>query len=282
MDKNIYLSSGKFAEFCGTTKETLRHYHNKKILVPAKQEENGYFYYTINQYLIFELIQLLSNTGISLQQIKEYLNDYSIDNFMQLIQTSYENLVRRKDEIECMMRMINNSVNSIQEVKSKKLNTVFIEKNDCEYFWTFDTEPIFYENLKEFSEAVYKFRRHNQENDFSGEYFYTCFISDSDFYNKNYCVKTIAIKTDLIEKCTHLKAEGYYAVIYHKGNPKTVVNSLNKMKNFLEENNLEIFDKIYQTELVNNQITQNEEDYVTKISVPIKDNKNFRMYLNKK
>ena len=33
--KITYFSSGEFARLCGTTKETLRHYHNIGLLVPA-------------------------------------------------------------------------------------------------------------------------------------------------------------------------------------------------------------------------------------------------------
>ena len=280
MDKDIYLTSGKFAELCGTTKETLRHYHNKKLLVPAKQEENGYFYYTIDQCLIFELIQLLSNTGNSLQQIKEFLNNYSVDNFLNLAQNSYENLIKRKNEIEYMMRVIDNSVKGIHETINKKLNTVFVEKHDCEYFWTFPIESIYYENLNDFLQAVYKFRKYNIENNFVGEFFYTNFFSASDFFNKNYRINTIAVKTNSLKECTALKPEGYYAVIYHKGNPRTIVNAFDKLNSFLKKYNLKIYDTVYETEIINNQVTQNEDDYIIKIYVQLQDDKNLRIYLS--
>ena len=37
--KITYFSSGEFARLCGTTKETLRHYHNIGLLVPARTTE---------------------------------------------------------------------------------------------------------------------------------------------------------------------------------------------------------------------------------------------------
>lgn len=282
MNKNIYLSSGKFAELCGTTKETLRHYHNKGLLVPAKQEDNGYFYYTVSQCLIFELIQLLSNTGNSLQQIKEYLNDYSIDNFSILMENSYQNLIKRKNEIDCMMRVIKNSMNCIEENKSKETGIIFVEKCECEYFWSFNIEPILYEDLSAFSQAVYKFRKYNKENNFIGEFFYTCFMEKEDFLTKNYHINGIAVKTDLLEKCISVKPEGFYVVLYHKGKPETIKNSLDKLNLFLKEHDLSIYETIYQTDIINNQITQNEDDYVVKISVHLQDDKNLRLYLNKR
>lgn len=282
MNKNIYLTSGKFAELCGTTKETLRHYHNKKLLIPAKQEDNGYFYYTVSQCLIFELIQLLSNTGNSLQQIKEYLNDYSIDNFSILMENSYQNLIKRKNEIDYMMRVIKNSMNCIEENKNRKNGIIFVEKCECEYFWSFHIEPILYEDLSAFSQAVYQFRKYNKENNFIGEFFYTCFMGKEDFLTKNYRINGVAVKTDLLEKCISVKPEGFYVVLYHKGKPETIKNSLDKLNLFLKEHDLNIYETIYQTDIINNQITQNEDDYVVKISVHLQDDKNLRLYLNKR
>lgn len=282
MKKNIYLSSGEFAELCGTTKETLRHYHNKGLLIPSKQESNGYFYYTINQTLVFELIQLLAHTGNSLQQIKDYLDSYSVENFSKLIKTAYKNLEIKKKEIEHMMRVIDNSVNFIQESKNSKIGEVFIENSPTEYFWTFDIEPVLFEELDILYRPIYNFRKYNKEKNFITEYFYSYFISDKDFLKNNYLIRTIAVKTDFPENSTHTKPEGYYAVIYHKGEPCFIKNSLNKLNKFLSDNNLKICSLIYKNEIINNQITKDEDDYVTKISVQLKEDKNFKQIFENK
>lgn len=268
MKKSVYLSSGEFAKLCGTTKETLRHYHNKELLIPSKQESNGYFYYTIDQCLTFELIQLLSHTGNSLQEIKNYLNSYGSENFLKLMKKAYKNLEQKKNEIEYMMRVINNSTNAIKESIVNKFGEIFITKCSTEYFWTLEIEPVFYEELDIFY-SIYNFIKYNKENNFSTEYFYSYFISDTYFLKKDYFIKTIAVKTDFLETATYIKPEGEYAVLYHKGNPYLIKESLNKLNNFLIQHNLKISGPVYINELINNQITQNEDDYVTKISVQI-------------
>lgn len=52
MKKEYFLTSGEFAELCGTTKETLFHYDEIGILKPAWLGENRYRYYTPAQFLI--------------------------------------------------------------------------------------------------------------------------------------------------------------------------------------------------------------------------------------
>ena len=54
-----WLTSGAFAGFCGTTKETLRHYKDIGLLSPAHRGENGYFYYDVEQFYDFYAISIL-------------------------------------------------------------------------------------------------------------------------------------------------------------------------------------------------------------------------------
>ena len=44
------MPCGAFAALCGTTKETLRHYKDVGLLLPAHQGDNGYFYYDVEQF----------------------------------------------------------------------------------------------------------------------------------------------------------------------------------------------------------------------------------------
>lgn len=285
MNKTIYLSSGKFADLCGTTKETLRHYHNKGLLNPVKQEENGYFYYSVNQCLTFELIQLLTQTGNSLEEVKKYIDNCSVDNFLILMEKSYNNLVERKNEIEKMMRMIKNSTNSILENKNSS-KEISIKKYEEEHYWFFDIEPILYEDFNSFLPAVYNFKKFNKENNFSPEHFCTYFISAPNFLTKNYLINAMAIKTLLLkniknlEKYIHTKSKGYYVDVFHKGKPETIKNSLDKLNDFLALHNLKIYSRIYLTEVIYNQVTQNEDDYVMKISVQIEEDENLKIFLN--
>lgn len=269
MSKDIYLLSGQFAKLCGTTKETLRHYHKKGILIPAKQEQNGYFYYSINQCLTFELIQLFTQTGNSLEEIKKYLNNCSIENFSVLMKKSYQNLLERKNSIEQMIRIVEHSIDYTEESKNK-CQEIIIEECPAEYFWSFKIDPIQYEDLNKVSQAVYQFRKFNNKNEFITEYFYTYFIDKKNFIEKNYLIDTISVKTDISNKYNFIKPEGDYLSIYHRGKPETIKNSLDKLNYLIEKHNLRIFNKIYQTEIINNQITQDENKYIVKISIQIK------------
>ena len=50
------FTSGEFAKFCNTTKDTLFHYDDINLLKPAKIAPNGYRYYSANQAFLFDMI----------------------------------------------------------------------------------------------------------------------------------------------------------------------------------------------------------------------------------
>lgn len=50
------FTSGEFAKFCNTTKDTLFHYDDINLLKPAKIATNGYRYYSANQAFLFDMI----------------------------------------------------------------------------------------------------------------------------------------------------------------------------------------------------------------------------------
>lgn len=67
--KKGWLTSGAFAALCSTTKETLRHYKNVELLLPAHQGDNGYFYYDVEQFYDFYAISIFRQTGTPLEEI---------------------------------------------------------------------------------------------------------------------------------------------------------------------------------------------------------------------
>ena len=65
-----WLTSGAFAALCGTTKETLRHYKDMGLLLPAHQGNNSYFYYDVEQFYDFYAISIFRQTGTPLEEIR--------------------------------------------------------------------------------------------------------------------------------------------------------------------------------------------------------------------
>ena len=70
------LRAADFARICGTNKRTLHHYDQIGLFAPALRGENGYRYYSQEQYDVFMVIAALKELGMPLLDIKAYLDRF--------------------------------------------------------------------------------------------------------------------------------------------------------------------------------------------------------------
>ncbi|MCR4329245.1 MAG: MerR family transcriptional regulator [Candidatus Roizmanbacteria bacterium] len=68
-----YITVGEFAKLASTTKRTIQFYDEKGVLKPIKRDGTNYRYYLEDQILDFQRILLLSNLGVSLDEMKLFL-----------------------------------------------------------------------------------------------------------------------------------------------------------------------------------------------------------------
>ena len=68
-----YFTIGEFASLFKLSKQTLFYYERNNILRPAYIDENGYRYYSLEQYFIFDIIINMRKLGIPLKDIAAYL-----------------------------------------------------------------------------------------------------------------------------------------------------------------------------------------------------------------
>jgi len=80
----LYFTIGEFAQLFGISKQTLFYYEKNKIFSPNFIEDNGYRYYSLDQYFIFEIIITLRKLGVSLKEISNYVNNRNIDSLQRL------------------------------------------------------------------------------------------------------------------------------------------------------------------------------------------------------
>ena len=94
------LSSGAFASLCATTKETLYLYDKLGLLKPVKVEGNGYRRYKAQQFFSFDLISVLQESGASLRQIKDLIDNLSLKSLSESLNSCKAELLRRQKRLE--------------------------------------------------------------------------------------------------------------------------------------------------------------------------------------
>ncbi|KTS79144.1 transcriptional regulator, partial [Paenibacillus jamilae] len=71
MENKKYFSIGEVSRLKNVTIKALRYYHNIGLLIPAYiNPDNGYRYYTINQFIYLDIIKISKQSNVSVKEIK--------------------------------------------------------------------------------------------------------------------------------------------------------------------------------------------------------------------
>ena len=111
------ISSGMFAQLCKTTRDTLRYYQEKGILVPRKNERNGYSYYSYAQIASFFFIRTFRELDCSVEDIQRYLLGGQQARFDTFVDKQYEALLAERAEIERKIAVIGGTRALLKEIR---------------------------------------------------------------------------------------------------------------------------------------------------------------------
>ena len=106
VQSNSRLTTGEFAKLCGTTKHTLFHYDALGIFSPGVRGENGYRYYTVPQLEVYNVIAALRELGMSLKDIKAYLDRRSPAELVALLEQEERELTEKLKSLRRMRDMV--------------------------------------------------------------------------------------------------------------------------------------------------------------------------------
>lgn len=112
------LKSGEFAQLCRTTKETLRHYAKIGLLTPSIRAQNGYNYYSFTQFADFSLISALQSTGLSLNEIREYLTDPSRSSLHVLLEERIKSIDTQINDLQRKQHVLKGVLDQTKQLNS--------------------------------------------------------------------------------------------------------------------------------------------------------------------
>lgn len=99
MSRKKYLTTGQFAQLCGTSKDTLFHYDRAGILKPKYVSANGYRRYSPEQFFEFDLIWVLKEAGSSLEDIRGYLSKFDTQSFIATLEEKRRELLEQQKRL---------------------------------------------------------------------------------------------------------------------------------------------------------------------------------------
>lgn len=269
---NSYFTIGEFASLFGISKQTLFYYERSGIFAPALIEDNGYRYYSFEQYFIFEIIITLRKLGIPLKEISNYVKNRDIESLQKL----FENKVLEYDiEISLLERnreTLIRRIKRIEKTKTIKKSSITLENVDEEYL-VIDDFPVLDIPRKEQINLIAEHNLPFAMNEVFNEYVMGFMLTRENLFSGKYLLVD-KIFTQVTYKEEYpgalVKPAGLYATIttpggYH-AHYKTIIDEL---LDFISLNNLEIIGDVYINQLRNYWSTDDHDKYITKIAIQV-------------
>lgn len=272
MRSPLLLSTGEFARMCNVSRELLVHYDKIGLLKPQEVAENGYRYYSLKQLYLFDVIRFFLDTGMTMKEVKEYLDNRTTDLFLETIQTNIENMRRQRDLLDARIGMMEKMRYLTQRSLLFPKDKPRLSYWDDIWFITTDvererTQQTYAQAVSAHSDlcrntaGVSKFPlgriidipdpRKPQE------YYYTKLITWVSPPND-----PGALEGHIVHK-----PRGNYAVILHQGGTSTVERSYAKLLDYVKKEGFEMLGPIYELDMNSYLMSQSSEDYLLHISV---------------
>ena len=267
-----YFTIGEFAHLFGISKQTLFYYEKNKIFSPNFIEDNGYRYYSLDQYFIFEIIITLRKLGVSLKEISNYVNNRNIDSLQRLFS---DKILEYELQIEFLQRNKHNLFVNMERLKqAKEIRSDRITLEDCEEeYFVADNFSASKGSMKDQIKLIAQHNLPFAKNEIFNEYFMGYILTQEDLLSENYLsitqIFTQVSHPDEYSKAL-IKPKGLYAKIatpdgYHVNYTST----LKKVLDFIRLNDLEIIGNAYIIPLRNYWSTANPKEYVTQIAIQV-------------
>lgn len=270
----LKLTIGEFSKLCYVTVKTLRHYEQLGLLMPHEVDEwTGYRYYDVGQMQIMIKIRNLKSLGLSLEEIKEVMEQGGEKPDADLVARK---IAETADEL-CHLRRRMHELEQLQErtVNINKMSKITIKPLPGGVVASFRRSLKSYNELGNLCVNIIgpEMRRLGCECPEETAY---CFTVD---YNRNhtpddidleYCeiVKEARTDSDII-KFRSLPVVERAVCIEHNGSYDNFDTTMATVFDYLERNNLKITSEARFCYIHGIWDRDSEADWVTEVEIPI-------------
>ena len=260
------IKTADFARICGTTKRTLIHYEEIGLFLPAWRDENGYRYYSGQQYELFGIIDTLRSLGMPLSEIRAYLERRSPDALEALLTVQEQRIdeeLRRLQRIRGIIRTKRELLKTSADIRcgipalAEEREEILICSEPAEK----DPSAVLRRHLaaiaREGLQSGHPFGAMIRAEDVAEGRFgrYACYFTK--------------VSEGGAETC-HRKPAGTYAVIHLRGDYRQPEEAMKTLLRFVEEQGLEPWGYCYKEGIVDEVAARDPAQYITKISIPVR------------
>lgn len=272
MDNNrFYFTAGEFAKLNKLNKRTLHYYDEIGLFSPKYKGENGYRYYTYLQSMELERILALRELGMSIDDIKNYIEKPNISDFKQLAKERIEDIdktIKRLKMLKSVIKEKEEMLELSEKVSDGQVEIVELDEERLlltEVKVDFEDDSDMIKNLNPIMEHFITASNFCNYKKSFGSFISVDKINSGNFDEYDGVFTVVNSKKSNL----FVKPKGKYIRGFCVGNWDKVPNLYNKMISFAKENNLTLCGNAYEFG-INEFAISNIEEYVTQIEIMCK------------
>ena len=277
MKEKQYFTVGEFAELFGISKQTLFYYERNHIFSPAFVNENGYRYYSFEQFYIFEIISALRAAQVPLKKIAWYLRHRDVAGLRALFLEKQKELSEAAALIAKNQRHIETHlgrlslIDALETGQFPAISLMHVEARTLVTTPYPAQELSTYESLHSLSVHNEKLRRRQGINENPTGYLLPKAALEAGNYMNYSCYFTDVTEPEEYDDIL-IKPAGLYATLYKRMRDYPIyTEAIDTLKDFISENGFQIAGDAYITPIRSFWTTEDPQDYITKIVVLVRE-----------
>lgn len=263
-----YFSTGEFANLCRVKKQTLFHYDEIGLLSPQIKKENGYRYYSYEQFEVFQVIALFKEFGVPLKEIKVLLKDKKPINMITLLKEKSLEIEEKIKSLNHLQAIIQTRLQLAEHALKTDFSSISLQYLDEETFMI--SENILEEAEQKYTTVIPELIHYTQLHKLDRGYPIGAMlareqIQKKEFYNYEHLY--IKIPEEIEKIHCHTRPQGLYVVGYQKG--AETEHAYDRIIQFVREKGLKIAEYAYEEYVIDEVMADGIENSITRIQLQI-------------
>lgn len=270
-----HFSIGQLSKLYNIPIKTLRYYDEIDLFKPTKvNKQNGYRYYSIEQFKLLDTINYLKVLGVPLKEIKAHINNRDINDFIETLKKHLEITEKKIQELEMIKNGFKERLKEIETFKDINEVGVPIIKtiHDRRVFQIQEKINSLYDlelavrKLKQKVPSIAPFTIGKV-----GLTISNCQIRNVGLYEYHsifFLLEKMEEKVIPKDKIT-VFPRGDYACIYLRGGHPKIPDYYEILLQYIENHNYKINGEIIIRTVIDQFISNDESKFITEIQIPI-------------
>lgn len=274
MDKHELFSIGEVAKLFHVSVSSLRHYEALGLITPAYVDPaSGYRYYGARQFEVLDSIRYLRALDMPLSEIADILTDRDVERLKEKLAYQKQVVITKQEELKRIERKLDNRLRMLEDAQRSVLDTVCLTRKEaCRMVWVGDTLHI--RGFLDMEAPMRKLERDQTEATvFLGKVgvgISPAHLLEGRFDRYDGIFLILDAEDRFEGTITHLP-ETLCATIRFRGSHADAPSSYRRLLSYMTEHRLEIGGFSREITLIDYGVTNDTDQFVTEISVPVKE-----------